>query len=103
MFFAHEGVQDEHIDDEYLKSISRPGNHTPGSTPWRVFCGAALMLVVLWWVSGCVPLLETYGYQGLQLYPLAHPVHGHYAGDSSSLSLASSSASTPPSLVQLGA
>lgn len=43
----------------------------PGLVPWRIFCAATTLLVVLWCLSGCFLIASTFGYTGLQVFPLA--------------------------------
>lgn len=42
----------------------------PGYVPWRIFCSATALLLLLWWVSGVLILLQASGWSGLRVSPL---------------------------------
>lgn len=42
----------------------------PGYVPWRIFCSATSLLVVLWWCSGVFILLQASGFNELIVAPL---------------------------------
>jgi len=42
----------------------------PGYVPWRIFCSATTLLIVLWWVSGVLMLLQSSGLTALRVAPL---------------------------------
>eukprot|EP00930_Biecheleria_cincta_P087527 TRINITY_DN7674_c0_g3_i1.p1 TRINITY_DN7674_c0_g3~~TRINITY_DN7674_c0_g3_i1.p1 ORF type:complete len:911 (+),score=164.67 TRINITY_DN7674_c0_g3_i1:121-2853(+) len=39
----------------------------PGFVPWRIFCSATTLLLVLWWLSGVLILLEASGWSALRV------------------------------------
>ncbi|CAE7206587.1 unnamed protein product [Symbiodinium natans] len=60
-----DGQQANHAEDihPYLK---------PGVVPWRIFCSATTLLLVLWWISGVLILLQSSGWSALRVSPLLH-------------------------------
>eukprot|EP00439_Symbiodinium_sp_Y106_P057692 s2181_g8.t1 len=44
----------------------------PGVVPWRIFCSATTLLLVLWWISGVLVLLQSSGWSALRVSPLLH-------------------------------
>lgn len=42
----------------------------PGLVPWRIFCSATSLLVILWWISGVLILLQASGWKALRVAPL---------------------------------
>jgi len=60
-----DGEQANHTEDihPYLK---------PGVVPWRIFCSATTLLLVLWWISGVLILLQSSGWSALRVSPLLH-------------------------------
>jgi len=42
----------------------------PGYVPWRIFCSATTLLLVLWWLSGVLILLQASGWSALRVSPL---------------------------------
>jgi len=42
----------------------------PGYVPWRIFCSATSMLLLLWWISGVLMLLQASGWGVLRVSPL---------------------------------
>ncbi|CAE7755350.1 MSH6 [Symbiodinium microadriaticum] len=60
-----DGQHANHAEDihPYLK---------PGVVPWRIFCSATTLLLVLWWISGVLVLLQSSGWSALRVSPLLH-------------------------------
>ncbi|CAE7730954.1 unnamed protein product [Symbiodinium pilosum] len=60
-----DGQHANHAEDihPYLK---------PGVVPWRIFCSATTLLLVLWWISGVLILLQSSGWSALRVSPLLH-------------------------------
>eukprot|EP00930_Biecheleria_cincta_P087526 TRINITY_DN7674_c0_g2_i1.p1 TRINITY_DN7674_c0_g2~~TRINITY_DN7674_c0_g2_i1.p1 ORF type:complete len:940 (+),score=134.34 TRINITY_DN7674_c0_g2_i1:152-2971(+) len=42
----------------------------PGYVPWRTFCSATALLLLLWWLSGVLILLQASGWSALRVSPL---------------------------------
>lgn len=42
----------------------------PGLVPWRIFCSATSLLLILWWISGVLILLQASGWSALRVSPL---------------------------------
>jgi len=58
-----DGQKANHAEDihPYLK---------PGLVPWRIFCSATSLLLILWWISGVLILLQASGWSALRVSPL---------------------------------
>ncbi|CAJ1456224.1 unnamed protein product [Effrenium voratum] len=57
---GHQANHDQDIHP-YLK---------PGLVPWRIFCSATSLLLILWWTSGLLILLQASGWSALRVSPL---------------------------------
>eukprot|EP00747_Dinoflagellata_sp_TGD_P159040 gnl/TRDRNA2_/TRDRNA2_177867_c1_seq10.p1 gnl/TRDRNA2_/TRDRNA2_177867_c1~~gnl/TRDRNA2_/TRDRNA2_177867_c1_seq10.p1 ORF type:complete len:819 (+),score=187.42 gnl/TRDRNA2_/TRDRNA2_177867_c1_seq10:81-2537(+) len=63
-------IEASFVPEEDDLDLEPPAYQSAGTTPWRVFCGATLLMAVLWWATGAVVLLQSLGFDTLDVKPL---------------------------------
>jgi hypothetical protein len=74
-FVPREKDADKSADVGYTSPML-VSSQRPGHVPWRIFCSATSLIIVLWWASGVLVLLQSLGIKTFKVAPILKAPEG---------------------------